>query len=61
MGLPVTLYALGSIMTWNELAEKFLQKFFPISKTFQLDREITIFKQLELERVFTNLGSVSRC
>ncbi|KAA3473662.1 oligopeptide transporter 4-like [Gossypium australe] len=33
----------GSIMTWNELADKFLQNFFLISKTVQLNREITIF------------------
>ncbi|KAA3480282.1 oligopeptide transporter 4-like [Gossypium australe] len=39
----------GSIMTWDELARKFLQKFFPISKTVQLRREVATFKQLEGE------------
>ncbi|KAA3465747.1 NADH--cytochrome b5 reductase 1-like [Gossypium australe] len=36
----------GSIMTWGKLARKFLQKFFPISKTIHLRREIAMFKQL---------------
>ncbi|KAA3484905.1 Retrotransposon gag protein [Gossypium australe] len=38
-----------SITTWNELLEKFLYKFFPISKMVQLRREIATFKQLEKE------------
>ncbi|KAA3474240.1 oligopeptide transporter 4-like [Gossypium australe] len=32
------------ILTWDKFAGKFLQKFFPISKTVQLRREIAIFK-----------------
>ncbi|KAA3479733.1 NADH--cytochrome b5 reductase 1-like [Gossypium australe] len=43
------LQAPGSIMTWDKLVGKFLQKFFPISKTVQLRREISMFKQLEGE------------
>ncbi|KAA3462831.1 oligopeptide transporter 4-like [Gossypium australe] len=39
----------GSIRTWDELAEKFLQKFFPISKAVQLRREIIVFRQMEGE------------
>ncbi|KAA3467264.1 Retrotransposon gag protein [Gossypium australe] len=40
---------LGSIMTWDELAGKFLQKFFLISKALQLRREIVVFRQMERE------------
>ncbi|KAA3457178.1 RING-H2 finger protein ATL63 [Gossypium australe] len=32
-----------SITTWDEIAGKFLQKFFPISKAVQLRREIIVF------------------
>jgi hypothetical protein len=32
-----------SIHTWEELAMKFLKKFFPVQKTRQLRREIQIF------------------
>ncbi|KAA3487610.1 oligopeptide transporter 4-like [Gossypium australe] len=39
----------GSITSCDKLAGKFLEKFFPISKTVQLRREILIFKQLEGE------------
>ncbi|KAA3487494.1 RING-H2 finger protein ATL63 [Gossypium australe] len=34
--------ALGSIMTWDELAGKFLQKYFPISDAVQIRREIVL-------------------
>ncbi|KAA3461686.1 NADH--cytochrome b5 reductase 1-like [Gossypium australe] len=46
-GRPKSVFkaAPGSITTWDELVGKFLQKFFPISKTVQLRREITTFKQ----------------
>ncbi|KAA3471130.1 reverse transcriptase [Gossypium australe] len=40
-------HAPRSITTWNKLVEKFLHKFFPISKIVQHRREITTFKQLE--------------
>ncbi|KAA3470748.1 oligopeptide transporter 4-like [Gossypium australe] len=40
---------LGSITTWNDLAEKIHLKFFPISRTIQLLRDITNFKQYEGE------------
>ena len=33
----------GSLSTWNELSNKFLTKFFPISKTNALRREISDF------------------
>ncbi|KAA3467201.1 oligopeptide transporter 4-like [Gossypium australe] len=50
MGSPMKLFifdslAPGSIMTWDEFAGKFLQKFFfLIIKTIQLRRKITTFK-----------------
>ncbi|KAA3487338.1 Retrotransposon gag protein [Gossypium australe] len=37
----------GSIKTWDEFTGKFLQNFFPISKTIQLRREISMFKQFK--------------
>ncbi|KAA3477272.1 oligopeptide transporter 4-like [Gossypium australe] len=43
------IFAQGSIMTWDELPGKFLQKFFPISKRIQLRRGTTISKNLEGE------------
>ncbi|KAA3477291.1 oligopeptide transporter 4-like [Gossypium australe] len=42
----------GSITTWDELAEKFLQKFFPISKAMQLRRDIVVFRQIEGESFY---------
>jgi hypothetical protein len=37
--------AAGSIHTWEELATKFLKKFFPAQRTRQLRREIQTFQQ----------------
>ena len=34
----------GSINTWEELAQRFLSKFFPLSKTSQLRGEIAQFR-----------------
>ena len=39
-----------SITTWDELSNKFLTKFFPMSKTNALRREITDFYQSEGEQ-----------
>ena len=38
-----------SITTWNELADKFLMKYFPPTKNTKLRNEITSFHQLEVE------------
>ncbi|KAA3469440.1 NADH--cytochrome b5 reductase 1-like [Gossypium australe] len=43
------VFAPGSITTWDELAGKFLQKFFLISKAVQLGREIVVIRQMEGE------------
>lgn len=40
----------SSTITWHELAGKYFQKFFPISETIQLSREISMFRQLKGER-----------
>ncbi|MCS5023618.1 retrotransposon gag domain-containing protein, partial [Staphylococcus aureus] len=40
----------GTITSWNQLVNKFLSKFFPISKTDALRREISIFYQKEGEQ-----------
>ncbi|KAJ4724944.1 Retrotransposon gag protein [Melia azedarach] len=42
----------GSISTWEELAQKFLTKFFPPSKTSQLRGEIAQFRQLDFEPLY---------
>ncbi|XP_022874214.1 uncharacterized protein LOC111393042 [Olea europaea var. sylvestris] len=39
----------GSIITWDDLAQKFLIKYFPPSKSAQLRGEIGQFKQLDFE------------
>ena len=39
----------GSISTWDELSNTFLTKFFPMSKTNALRREISDFYQREGE------------
>ncbi|XP_022860306.1 uncharacterized protein LOC111380876 [Olea europaea var. sylvestris] len=39
----------GSITTWDDLAQKFLTKYFPPSKSTQLHSEISQFKQLDFE------------
>ncbi|KAH9762999.1 hypothetical protein KPL70_001024 [Citrus sinensis] len=42
----------GSISTWDELSNKFLTKFFPMSKTNALRREISDFYQREGEQFY---------
>ena len=39
----------GSIGTWEELAQRFLSKFFPLSKTSQLKGEIAQFQKMDFE------------
>ena len=41
-----------SITTWNELADKFLMKYFPSIKNTKLRNEITSFHQLEDESLY---------
>ncbi|KAH9792219.1 hypothetical protein KPL71_004032 [Citrus sinensis] len=41
-----------SITTWNELADKFLMKYFPPTKNAKLRNEITFFHQLEDESLY---------
>ena len=38
---------LDSITSWNDLVQKFLTKFFPLSKITQLVQKINTFRQLE--------------
>ncbi|KAL5541254.1 hypothetical protein UlMin_042476 [Ulmus minor] len=40
-----------SITTWNDLAEKFLMKYFPPTKNAKLRNDITSFQQLEGETI----------
>ena len=42
----------GSINTWGELAQRFLSKFFPPSKTSQLRGEIAQFRQMDFEPLY---------
>ena len=42
----------NSITTWNELADKFLMKYFPLTKNTKLRNEITSFHQLENESLY---------
>lgn len=44
--------AAGSITTWEQLATKFLKKFFPAQKTRQLKREIQTFQQKDGDLFF---------
>ena len=44
--------ATGSIHTWDEMATKFLKKFFPSHKTRQLKREILAFQQKDGDLFF---------
>jgi hypothetical protein len=44
--------AVGSIHTWEELATKFLKKFFPAQRTRQLRREILTFQQKDGDLFF---------
>ncbi|GJT72257.1 reverse transcriptase domain-containing protein [Tanacetum coccineum] len=41
-----------SIHTWEEMAFKFLSKYFPYSRTLQLRKEILNFQELPMESVF---------
>ena len=41
-----------SIVTWNELVDKFLKKYFPPTKNTKLRNEITSFHQLEDESLY---------
>ncbi|KAL5563855.1 hypothetical protein UlMin_033602 [Ulmus minor] len=41
-----------SITTWNDLAEKFLMKYFPPNKNAKLRNDITSFQQLEGESLY---------
>lgn len=43
---------LGSITSWQDMAEKFLAKFFPPTKTTQLRSEIGQFKQNDFESLY---------
>ncbi|KAL6552304.1 hypothetical protein OROHE_007668 [Orobanche hederae] len=42
----------GTINTWDEMAKRFLLKFFPPSKMMKLQAEITQFKQLDAEPLY---------
>ncbi|XP_075504557.1 uncharacterized protein LOC142541995 [Primulina tabacum] len=43
---------LGSITTWQELATKFLYKYFPPAKSAQLKIEISTFRQTDFEQLY---------
>ena len=47
----LTSQQLESIISWNDLVQKFLTKFFPPSKIAQLVQEINTFRQLEGENL----------
>ncbi|BBN69371.1 hypothetical protein Prudu_910S000300 [Prunus dulcis] len=55
------LYSLpnASIHTWEELSNKFLQKFFPAQKTNKIRKEILGFTQRK-EKLFMNVGRGTR-
>src|SRR5215470_7224122 len=42
----------GSITTWDGLAEKFLTKYFPPSKTAKLRNDISTYTQMESESLY---------
>lgn len=42
----------GSITTWDDLAQKFLAKFFPPAKSAKMRNEITIFDQQHGESLY---------
>src|SRR2546430_1464037 len=44
--------AIGSITTWDELTDAFLQKYFPLMKSQKLRSDITIFYQYENESLY---------
>ncbi|KAA3477478.1 Retrotransposon gag protein [Gossypium australe] len=51
----------GSITTREDLAEKFLQKFFPINRTIQPRRDIANFKQMEGKTLYEAWSDLSCC
>ena len=44
--------ASGSITTWDQLAQAFLSKYFPLAKTARIIKEITTFQQSEGESLY---------
>ena len=42
----------GSINTWDQLAQAFLAKYFPLAKTARIIKEITNFQQVEGESLY---------
>ena len=42
----------GSITTWDVLAQKFLAKYFPPSKTAKMRNDITSFMQMDMETLY---------
>ena len=44
--------SMGSIITWEDMATRFLEKFFPPAKSAQLRTEISIFRQMETENLY---------
>ena len=49
-----------SITTWNELADKFLMKYFPLIKSAKLRNEITSFCQLEDKSLYEAWENIQR-
>ncbi|XP_075486357.1 uncharacterized protein LOC142525962 [Primulina tabacum] len=43
---------LGSIITWQELATKFLSKYFSLAKSAQLKIEISTFRQTDFDQLY---------
>ncbi|XP_039140513.1 uncharacterized protein LOC120277728 [Dioscorea cayenensis subsp. rotundata] len=48
----LTSLAPGSITTWKEMVEKFLARYFPLSKAARLRQEISSFRQGDSETLF---------
>ena len=48
----LNLFPTGSITTWDDLSNKFLTKFFPISKTNALSTKISDFYQKEVGQFY---------
>ena len=42
----------GSITTWDDLAQKFLNKFFPLARTAKMRNDITNFMQADMENLY---------
>jgi hypothetical protein len=53
--------AAGSIHNWEELATKFLKRFFPAQKTRQLRREIQTFQQKDEDLFFEVWEHFNKC